>query len=136
MLQASCHCGNISITINSKPASLISCNCSICLRLGALWGYFFPEDITINTKNNPPKAYQWGDKNIDFQHCPNCGCTTHYIPTKASGREKMAVNFRMVDKDTFEAIFEEKSGEINVRHFDGADTWQFIEPAVPQQNLE
>lgn len=119
MIQASCHCGNVSISIKQPPKNLISCNCSICQRLGALWGYFLPEDITINTKQNPSKAYQWGDKNIDFQHCSNCGCTTHYIPTQDSGRENIAVNFRMVDKAICEVI--------NVKYFDGAKTWKFVD---------
>jgi len=122
MIEASCHCGNVSLSIKQKPKALISCNCSICHRLGALWGYFPPEEITVTIKDSPTRAYQWGDKNINFQHCPNCGCTTHYIPTKESGREKMAVNFSMVDKAV--------SDDIAVKHFDGAKTWQFIEPSA------
>ena len=119
MIQASCHCGNVTLTLSQAPSALVSCNCSICQRLGALWGYLLPEDIEIKIKNTHPQAYQWGDKNIDFQHCQNCGCTTHYIPTKQSGREKMAVNFRMVDKNI--------SDEIHVKYFDGAKTWKFVD---------
>ena len=121
MIEASCHCGNVSLSIKPHPKHLISCNCSICQRLGALWGYFLPEDIDILIKQSPTNTYQWGDKNINFQHCPLCGCTTHYIPTKESGREKMAVNFSMVDKAV--------SDEIAVKYFDGAKTWQFVEPS-------
>ncbi len=119
MIEASCHCGNVSLTIKDKPKALISCNCSICQRLGALWGYFPPEEITVTIKDSPTRTYQWGDKNINFQHCPNCGSTTHYIPTKESGREKMAVNFRMVDKAV--------SDDIHVKYFDGAITWKFVD---------
>ena len=122
MIQASCHCGNVTLRIKQTPTALVSCNCSICQRLGALWGYLLPEDIEIKIKNTHPQAYQWGDKCIDFQHCPKCGCTTHYTPIKQSGREKMAVNFRMVDKTICD--------EIHVKYFDGADTWQFIEPEI------
>ena len=121
MIQASCHCGNVSLSIQQPPRHLVSCNCSICLRIAAQWGYFLPEDIQLTIKQANTVAYQWGDKNIDFHHCPQCGCTTHYIPTKQSGREKMAVNFSMVDKADRE--------EVNIKYFDGADTWQFIEPA-------
>jgi len=122
MIEASCHCGNVSLTIKDKPKALISCNCSICQRLGALWGYFLPEDINIKIKQSPTNTYQWGDKNINFHHCQNCGCTTHYIPTLESGREKMAVNFSMADKAV--------TDDIHVKHFDGAKTWKFIEPSA------
>ncbi len=124
MIEASCHCGNVRISIQQAPRALISCNCSICQRLGALWGYFDPMEVNVKTEHSQTHAYQWGDKNIDFQHCSHCGCTTHYLPTKASGREKMAVNFRMVDNSLYD--------EIDVKLFDGAKTWQFIEPKTPK----
>jgi hypothetical protein len=40
VLEASCHCGAVRITIPRKPEYLIECSCSICRRNGALWAFY------------------------------------------------------------------------------------------------
>ncbi|WP_394204471.1 GFA family protein [Shewanella waksmanii] len=118
-MQLNCHCGNVRITLAHSPSSLTSCNCSICFRFAALWGYYAPADVTIAVANSVT-AYQWGDKCIDFFHCDICGCATHYLTTNKVADTKYGINFRMADAKECQAI--------PVRHFDGADSWQFIEP--------
>ena len=36
-LNGSCHCGAIAYTVEADPEAAMSCNCSICSRLGAVW---------------------------------------------------------------------------------------------------
>jgi hypothetical protein len=58
---------------------------------------------------------------IDFHHCPQCGCITHYTGT-GKGEEvvdRMAINTRMCSLADMK--------DIPIRHFDGADTWAFID---------
>lgn len=40
MQKASCHCGKVRIEIGTLPATVTDCNCSLCRRYGALWGYY------------------------------------------------------------------------------------------------
>ena len=118
MIQASCHCGNVTIEMAREPENLTSCNCSICNRLGALWSYYKLSEVKVECKE-PTKTYCQGDKYLNVHHCPNCGCTTHYTPTEKNDQDRMAVNYRMVDFKLME--------KIPVRRFDGADTWAFID---------
>ena len=118
MLNASCHCGNIQLTM-PKPESLTSCNCSICHRLAALWGNYPPKEVSLNIHQGGTEIYSHGDEYIHFHRCGKCGCTTHYTLTEKAGREKTAVNFRMVDPAAAQ--------DIRIRLFDGADTWTFID---------
>ena len=118
-MQGSCHCGNISIKLNKEIDLVTSCNCSICHRYGAIWGYFQTSEVEVGNPELKTQTYQHGDKYIDFLHCATCGCVTHYTPTKKMESNKMAVNLRMMPKAILDSI--------NIRLFDGADTWQFIE---------
>lgn len=119
MIQASCHCGNVKIDAPNITAPVISCNCSVCGRYGALWAHLNPRYVNINCSQDQLGSYCWGDKTIDFHHCKNCGCLTHYTPTDKGNAEKMAVNFRLVPAKIREFL--------KVRHFDGADSWEFID---------
>jgi len=118
MLSASCHCGNISIIASHTPETVTSCNCSLCRRYGAIWAYFKTAEVNIAVKSEQPRAYIWGDEIINFMCCPICGCVTHY-----TGREKapdrVAVNTRMSPLD--------EVADIPIRHFDGADTWEYLD---------
>ena len=38
-LNGSCHCGAIAYPVEVDPATAITCNCSICTRLGAVWAF-------------------------------------------------------------------------------------------------
>lgn len=119
MNEASCHCGNVRIEFSDLPATMTSCNCSICRRLGALWAYYPAEEVTVTCENEPTSTYTWGDGMIAFHHCPGCGCPTHYTTTAKAKSQRAAINGRMIDP--------ELTGSIRIRHFDGALTWKFID---------
>jgi len=119
MIIASCHCGNISLQTEQLPATVTACNCSICSRLGALWAYFQPSDVSVSHKFKTPASYMWGDKDIAFHHCPLCGCSTHYTTTEKCDSQRLAINARMFSGELLE--------DISIRNFDGATSWKYID---------
>lgn len=118
-ITGSCHCGAVSYEMKTQPRHAVECNCSICRRLGTVWGHGEAGDIEIKAGPGATLNYVWGDKGLAFHTCNTCGCTTHWesISDKAPGR--MAVNLRLAEPGTIEAI--------GLRHFDGADTWEFLD---------
>ncbi len=120
MIELSCHCGKIKISVPATTKTITSCNCSVCRRYASLWAYFTPENVTITAADENIGSYSWGDKMIDFHHCKNCACITHYTPTYLSVQVKMAVNFRLAEQKIVE--------NLDIRYFDGADTWEEIKP--------
>lgn len=64
-------------------------------------------------------AYIWNDRVIEFYHCTNCGCLTHYEDVEKNPGSRLAVNARMFPP--------EEIADIPVRHFDGAGTWEFLD---------
>ncbi|WP_159587042.1 GFA family protein [Chelativorans xinjiangense] len=119
MLEATCHCGAVKIRVSVEPAWLNECNCSICRRLGTLWSYYHPSKVTFVKGAGTTVAYLWGDRGLEFHHCPTCGCTTHWEPVRKEGAERMAVNARLMDP--------ERIAGIRVRHFDGAESWKYLD---------
>lgn len=118
MFTAQCHCGNVKLATNNIPSSLLSCNCSICNRIGALWAYYKANEVEIIIRDNPTKVYLWDKKEIELHHCPNCGCTTHYCSIGEDAEKQTVLNVRMAELKVTE--------NIQVRKFDGADTWKFV----------
>ncbi|MEK7431628.1 MAG: aldehyde-activating protein [Cyanobacteriota bacterium] len=118
-MNLSCHCGNVKISVNEKPETLTSCNCSLCHRYGSLWGYYKPEEVLIKFEKEKTNFYIWGDKCIESHHCTKCGCLTHYTTTEKVDPPKIGVNFRMADLTEIQ--------DIRIRKLDGRDTWKFID---------
>ncbi len=109
-MNTSCHCGRISIQVE-PPVQVTSCNCSICSRYQALWGYYQPDEVTIDTAPDSESVYIWGDRELEFVRCSNCGCVTHYRTLPNDDDPRIAVNFRMLVDGTLV--------DTPVRYFDG-----------------
>ncbi|WP_027709491.1 GFA family protein [Zooshikella ganghwensis] len=92
-----CHCENIKVEV-AKPEQVTSCNCSICSRYQALWGYYKPDEVEISIGSAGEKCYSWGDNEIAFVHCKNCGCVVYYRTVAGSPEPRVAINFRMIDE--------------------------------------
>ena len=115
MIEATCHCGAVSIEVPRAPTELTSCNCSICRRTGGLWSYWSPKEVKIR---GATATYRWGDETLDLHRCVTCGCLTHWSPLDPAS-DRMGVNARLMDPKIVEAA--------RVRRFDGADTWKFLD---------
>jgi hypothetical protein len=118
MLTATCHCGLVRIEIPNAPEKVTSCNCSICRRLGVLWGYYDVDQVNVVGHPENTDEYIQGDKTLRIVRCRTCGCTTHWEPLDPVRQPKMAVNIRNFEPDSMK--------DIQIRLFDGADTWKFI----------
>jgi len=117
MIIGTCHCGAVRYEYDHVPKWTTSCNCSVCRRLGALWIYAKLPQIKITGST---VAYAWGDRSLAFHSCEICGCTTHWENRKPTGVDDyMAVNLRLADPETVASV--------PVRHFDGAETWAFLD---------
>ena len=118
-LKGSCHCGNVTFEFDDRPEWAIQCNCSVCRRLGARWIYSTPDKIRLVYRQDATIRYAHGDRNIAFHTCRTCGCTTHWENLVHPETGKLAVNLNMAEPA--------EENRIRVRHFDGADTWTFID---------
>jgi hypothetical protein len=117
MIEAACHCGAVRLTAPTAPETVTECNCSICRKLAARWAYYSPSQVGM-PRAGSTQPYVWGDRMLAFHRCKTCGVTTHWQSLDGA-QDRMGVNARLVDGLAWD--------KIRIRHFDGADTWQYLD---------
>lgn len=118
MIEASCHCGAVRVALARAPDELTECNCSICRRLGALWAYYDPWEVTVSAADDALGGYIREQRLLRFCHCRHCGCTTHWEAFDPEVR-RMGVNARLLDPEIVD--------DAHIRHIDGADSWEYLD---------
>lgn len=116
--EGACHCGRIRFTLPYLPQRITRCNCSVCRRYAAGWGYYQRREVAMTIADETEAAYAWNDHMIRFIHCRHCGCLTHYEDVERTPESRLAVNMNMVAPALWQ--------DLPVRYFDGADTFQEI----------
>jgi hypothetical protein len=101
MLKLSCVCGRIRIRLEKPPDFIHECNCSLCRKTGARWGYFHPSEASVEGLTEGFCRNDKNDPNVEIQFCPTCGSTTHFVLTKSAiskfGHSLMGVNMWLTD---------------------------------------
>jgi hypothetical protein len=108
VIEGSCHCGAVTLAVESAPVQVTDCNCSICRRYGVLWAYYSPKQVQVT---GATQTYEWDDKSLKFHRCTVCGCVTHWSPNDPA-RDRMGVNARLLAPEVL--------GAATVRMLDGA----------------
>jgi hypothetical protein len=119
LLEGSCHCGAVKLRIPAIPEKGTRCNCSICRRLGSVWGYFELGAVQFEGHPQNTEEYIQGDRTLRTIRCKTCGCATHWEPLFPDRTARQGVNLNNFPPALLERV--------DVRRFDGADTWTFIE---------
>lgn len=108
----SCHCGNVKFEADLDLSSgVVSCNCSICRRTGALLAFTSPDHFKLLSGDGAVSDYQFNKKNIHHLFCNNCGVRSFGTGTGPDGKQMYAVNVRCLDGVELEGL--------KVNHFDG-----------------
>ncbi len=116
-MNGTCHCGAVTWTLQNRPERIVECNCSICRKLGTLWAHAPVGEVAV-TGDTLAYIRADCDGDLSFHSCKTCGATTHWAPTADTGPH-MAVNLRLAEPAELKGIPH--------RHFDGADTWEFLD---------
>jgi hypothetical protein len=96
-MNGSCHCGRVTVSVPDRPEFLNECNCSVCSKLGAMWGYYTADQVDVS---GTPGGYVRGDvpePSLRFHSCTHCGATTHYAMIEAGPTSKVGINMRLFD---------------------------------------
>ena len=102
--RASCHCGKVVAEADldlEQPS--FRCNCSICRRLGGLWGYYRPDEVGVADPEGRLVGYVQGDRTLTTWHCGRCGCTTHWSALDPA-YQRAGVNLRMFEREVWEPL--------------------------------
>jgi hypothetical protein len=93
----SCHCGKVRYEVRTDLAQVISCNCSICSRTGALLTFTPAEDFKLLSGEDELTDYQFNKKRIHHLFCSTCGIRSFARGIGPGGREMRAINVRCLE---------------------------------------
>jgi hypothetical protein len=92
-----CHCGQVRYDATVDLSQVLACNCSICMKRGALWTFVPPERFALRAGEDTLADYQFGKKAIHHLFCPHCGVGSFSRGLAPDGKEMIAVNVRCLD---------------------------------------
>lgn len=108
MLKLSCLCGQANIKIEKKPDYINECNCTLCSKSGARWGYFHPSDVDIQGTTQGHSRSDKADPNAQIHFCQTCGATTHFTLTESAiskfGNSLMGVNMWLANESDLAGV--------------------------------
>lgn len=84
MLTLSCLCDQVRIELGKSPDFIHECNCLMCRKTGARWGYFHPSEITVSGATRGFSRQDKAVPNAEVRFCATCGATTHFVLTAAA----------------------------------------------------
>lgn len=97
-----CFCGAVSVTTDRPPEFIHACNCDLCRKSGARWGYFDPAEVVVVGATMTYRRHDKPVPGVDVHFCPSCGSTTHFRLTDAAveqhGDVMMGVNAGLVEE--------------------------------------
>ena len=81
MRKLTCHCGLIEIEVNIKKnfEDLYRCNCSMCIRKGAIIAIVDKKDLKVIKGMDKLTCYQFKTNVAKHYFCSNCGIQTHNL---------------------------------------------------------
>jgi hypothetical protein len=107
-LKLSCLCGQASVEVARLPDFVFECNCTLCTKSGARWGYFAPGEVTPSGETRAFRRADKADPASQIHFCPNCGVTTHFTLTESAiarfGNSMAGVNMALADESDLSGI--------------------------------
>ena len=101
IVTGSCHCGNISFTLDWKPAPAEiparACGCSFCVKHGGVWTSCPTGRLRVVVKR-PERVgrYEFGTKTVLFHVCMDCGIVP-LVTSQIAGRVYAVVSVNAFD---------------------------------------
>lgn len=108
MLKLSCLCGQSIVTLSKRPEFIHACNCILCSKTGAHWGYFHPSEASVSGETQGWSRTDKDAPSAEIRFCATCGSTTHFRLTPGAvaqhGDVMMGVNMRLADEGDLAGI--------------------------------
>jgi hypothetical protein len=92
-----CHCGQVRYDVTADLTTVLSCNCSICQKRGALWTFVTEDKFALRAGGDNLADYQFSKRNLHHLFCPQCGVGSFSRGKGPNGQDMIAVNVRCLD---------------------------------------
>ena len=107
----SCHCGKVAFEVEGAIESVLSCNCSMCQRKGALLWFVPRARLQVTRGADALATYTFNRHVIQHRFCAACGIHPFGEGVDPKGEAMAAINVRCLEDVDLDAI--------PVHHYDG-----------------
>jgi len=94
----------VRFEVTADLSKVYSCNCSICVKRGALWAFVPPESFARRAGAEALVDYQFNKRVIHHLFCGQCGVGSFSQGIAPSGKEMVAINVRCLDGVDLSAV--------------------------------
>jgi len=108
-MTSNCICGEVSVTVNTKPPFIFNCNCDLCRKSGAAWGYYPPSSVTVTGNTTAFSRRDKENPTVDVHSCSTCAATTHFEANRSfkitdPSKQHVGVNMRLFDPTDLKGV--------------------------------
>ncbi len=108
-MTGNCLCGDVTVSISHKPDFAHDCNCSLCRKTGAAWGYYKSADVSTQGDTISFVRRDKPDAGSEVHSCKRCGVTTHFQLTDSfkalhPSADQVGVNMKLFRLEELEGI--------------------------------
>ncbi|MBL8601540.1 MAG: GFA family protein [Myxococcales bacterium] len=101
----SCHCAAVTFEVTADlDQELVTCNCSICSRTGAIMAFTPRQAFTLKSGQASLTDYQFATKRVHHVFCSVCGVRAFSFGDGPDGSLMYVVNVRCLDGVTLSAL--------------------------------
>jgi hypothetical protein len=97
LYKGSCHCGKIAFEVEGDLTAAIACNCSICMRKGALLWAVPRDRLRLLSSDDSMGRYLFNKHEIAHRFCRVCGIHPFAEEAEAKADRAAYINIRCLD---------------------------------------
>lgn len=97
LYKGSCHCGNIAFEVEGELTEVVSCNCSICSRKGALLWAVPRAALHMLGSGQGVGKYTFNNHVIEHKFCQTCGIHPYAEDAGSKDDRSAYINLRCLE---------------------------------------
>ena len=95
--QGGCHCGKVRYEVTTDLDKVMSCNCSICSKLGVILSFVPENQFKLLSGESDLTDYQFNTMNVHHLFCRVCGIESFMRGAMPDGTKVVGLNVRCLD---------------------------------------
>ena len=92
-----CHCGKVRYEVTTKLEGAMTCNCSICAKMGSRLTFVPSAQFKLLAGEDSLRDYQFNKMVVHHLFCTNCGIRSFARGKGPDGSERVAINVTCLD---------------------------------------
>jgi hypothetical protein len=100
----SCHCGAVRFEADMELGNVISCNCSMCSRMGWLLSFVPADRFRLLSGEDVLTDYQFNTHAIHHAFCSRCGIRSFCRGVDPKGNQVRGINVRCLEGVDLDAL--------------------------------